>query len=252
MFRRLFPNVFEINPSFCVHLSFKKFRINTLAMGQNIIFSEIELDVIKNRIIECEKEISGEIRVAIERSSDAYRGASMWGAISIMWVVTLIYFAVEELFFKNSFHKIFHVNYLILIQLCSFIGGYFITSFSNGLKRFFTPASMRKKAVFEKAETVFLEKEIFATRQRSGVLIFLSLLEREVVIMPDIGLKAKVKQQEWNNIAKSISAGIQHKHSADGVLKAIEQCRDILLKNGFTAGPEDANELSNEIILPKK
>lgn len=223
-----------------------------MQIGHQILFSQTELEAIKNTINECEKDISGEIRVAYEDSSNNYGAAGLIAGLIFMWTASLLFILVEELLFSNSFMALFQDHYLLLIQGIAFLLGILITSFSDKLKRTFTPKKYLRKSVLEKAETIFLEKEIFATRQRSGILIFMSILEHQIVILPDIGLKAKVSAKEWDKITKNIANSFKKHQAADGIQQAIRECRDILLKNGFEAGPDDINELSNEVIVPKK
>lgn len=217
-----------------------------------VLFSNTELDAIKQCIHDSEKEISGEIRVAFEQSSNSYTGAAMWGGLILMWGITFMYLLIEELFFHNSFIGIFQIHYFILIQAISFILGFFLVKISHRLQRFFTPYSQLRKSSLEKAETIFLEKEIFATRQRSGILIFMSILEHQIIILPDVGLRAKVNDKEWEKIAKNIASSFKKHQAADGIQQAIIACKEILLKHGFEAGPGDQNELSNDVILPRK
>ncbi|MBL0912238.1 MAG: TPM domain-containing protein [Bacteroidia bacterium] len=220
-----------------------------MLFNKKFIFSDVELQAIQQRIVDCEHEISGEIRIAYATASNTYTSAALWGGVWFMWTGTLVYLLVEELFYKNSFIAFFQVNYLVLLQSILFIGGALLTSRSFALKRLFSRKKSRTESVKEKAETIFLEKEIFATRQRTGILIYISLLEHQVYILPDTGIKARVKDKEWKAVTGMIVAGIKRKKPADGTLEAITACRDLLLKNGFRATPDDTNELPNDIIL---
>lgn len=221
-------------------------------MGKKLLFSETELKSIENTIIECEKDVSGEIRVAFEYSSNSYTGAMLTAGMVFMLISTLLFLFIEDVLFPNTFISYFQDHYLVLTQFISFSLGALITLFSARLKRLFTSKSYMRKSAYEKAETIFLEKEIFATRQRSGILIFMSILEHQIIILPDVGLKAKVKPKEWEKIANTIAKSFQKHQAADGIQQAVRDCRALLLKYGFEASPDDLNELSNDIILPKK
>jgi len=223
-----------------------------MQIGKNFHFSETELKSIENTIVECEKDISGEIRVAFEYKSNSYTGAALTAGMVFLLISTLIFLFIEDILFPNTFISYFQDHYLVLTQFVSFSIGSIITLFSPNLQRAFTSKSYMRKSAYEKAETIFLEKEIFATRQRSGILIFMSLLEHQIVILPDVGIKAKVKPKEWDKIAQTIAKSFQKHQAADGIQQAVKGCRELLLKYGFEAGPDDLNELSNDIILPKK
>ena len=41
----------------------------------------------------------------------------------------------------------------------------------------------------QRAENAFLEEEVFNTTQRTGIMIFISFFEHEVIVMADRGIK---------------------------------------------------------------
>src|SRR5687767_2778107 len=59
------------------------------------------------------------------------------------------------------------------------------------------------------AEAAFVRGEVFATRERTGILVFLALLERRVVVLGDAGINARVQPEEWQAIADEIVEGVR-------------------------------------------
>ena len=74
-----------------------------------------------------------------------------------------------------------------------------------------------------------------------------SELERKVVILSDSGINQLVKQEEWEEIVEVVLKKIRKKQFVEGIVQAIEMCRDLLLKNGFQAENDDLNELPDDI-----
>ena len=101
--------------------------------------------------------------------------------------------------------------------------------------------------VFQKTQQSFLEEEVFNTSDRIGILIFISELERKVVILADKGINEKVTPEAWSDVVALIIKGIKEKQKGDGIANAINECETILLKNGFTNRIKEANELSDEL-----
>jgi putative membrane protein len=56
------------------------------------------------------------------------------------------------------------------------------------LKRRLTPRAGRRAHVSRAARAAFVERGVHATTGRSGLLVYISWLEREVALIPDLGL----------------------------------------------------------------
>ena len=61
------------------------------------------------------------------------------------------------------------------------------------LRRFLVSPDEMDHQVRRRALQAFVEHEVFATRERTGVLLILSLFERRVVVLGDAGINAKVQ-----------------------------------------------------------
>jgi putative membrane protein len=93
---------------------------------------------------------------------------------------------------------------------------------------------------------------VYSTRDRTGILIFLSLLERRVIVLCDEGIKAKVKQEAWDSIVATIVDGIKAGRPSEGLLKAIAACGSLLESENVTKRPDDTSELSDSIHIHEK
>lgn len=81
--------------------------------------------------------------------------------------------------------------------------GYGLGRLSWVLRRL-VPASRRRRAVLRAARDAFVEEAVHATPQRSGVLVYVSALEGEVVVLPDVGVEAAVPRGRWVAAARAI------------------------------------------------
>ncbi len=90
-----------------------------------------------------------------------------------------------------------------------------------------------------------------ATREHSGVLIFVSLLEREVRIIADKGICQKVPQEKWNAIASDLAKGFSPSSElseSSALLATVKKCGD-LLKEHFPPLAENPNELKDTVTI---
>lgn len=86
------------------------------------------------------------------------------------------------------------------------------------------------------------------TRENSGILIFISLLERQVRIIADSGISAKISDDLWKLIADELAEGIGKRDAASAIIGAIEKCGELLAQH-FPAEADNPDELSNNIIF---
>ena len=104
-----------------------------------------------------------------------------------------------------------------------------------------------KNNVLTKARDAFLQEEVFNTKQRTGILIYISKFERLIEIIGDSGINAKIESNDWENIVDLVQKGIKNGNTANGLIQAINSCKILLLENGFKVRKDGANELSDKI-----
>jgi putative membrane protein len=102
-----------------------------------------------------------------------------------------------------------------------------------------------ERRVTSRAEAAFLEEEVFATRDRSGILIFLALFEHRAVILGDRGIYRVVAPEEWRGLVEALVAGIRAGRAADALVAAVEACGRLLEERGVALRPGDTDELAD-------
>ena len=106
----------------------------------------------------------------------------------------------------------------------------------------------RKKNIRELAIREFHRLGMTNTRDRSGILFFLLLNDREFYILPDKGISEKIPQSFWDELAKEAENSFREKNFFEGILKVIRKCGDVLAEH-FPRKPDDVNELSNKVEI---
>ena len=108
--------------------------------------------------------------------------------------------------------------------------------------------SERKKTIRQLAEKEFYKLNMQATRDNTGILLFMMLKERQFYILADKGIHEKVGDETWNKIRDQIQDKFKEGHFSDGILWGIEHVGDVLTKH-FPIKPDDVNEISNEVAF---
>lgn len=120
------------------------------------------------------------------------------------------------------------------------------------VRRALTPRGMKRDRVRQRAEEQFLSKNLHATRERTGVLIYVSLAERMAELIADETIHEQVAEGTWDKPMAALVEGLRRGDVATGFGHAIDLCADILAER-FPARPVDnPNELPDAlVVLPR-
>jgi len=139
---------------------------------------------------------------------------------------------------------------LLLIQLAPAAVGTAIgmlTSVLPDLQRLLTPRHIREGYVRTKARAAFHDQGIADTRGRTGILVYVSRLEREAEVLADRGVRDAVDAQAWERAASLIRASAGRRMpDAAALAIAIASLGD-LLQPVLPRSADDINELADDI-----
>jgi putative membrane protein len=124
-----------------------------------------------------------------------------------------------------------------------------LASVSPKIRMSLVAGKIIEQAAITKARDIFLQEEVFKTIDRSGILIYISELEHEVVVLGDSGINAKILDSAWQDVVNTIVRSIKQNEPTLGIIKAIDMCKTLLLENGFIVRADDTNELSDDIRI---
>lgn len=204
------------------------------------IFTEAELDAIAAATSRAEGSTSGEIVTYVVERSDDYP-APRWQAASFGAVLAASLAAVaHELIGAWGVAWI----WIVLPALLGGLVGYGLGRLP-ALIRWLTDDELLERRTLLRAESAFLEEEVFHTEERTGILLFISLLEHRVIVLGDAGINAKVDPGEWVGLVDHIVAGIRAGRAAEAVREAVERCGDLLERRGVERRIDDVNELDD-------
>jgi putative membrane protein len=199
---------------------------------------------IKLAVEETETVVSGEIVPFVVDRSDEYEEAEWRAGAAASALVLCTLTLLHELF--QGWVPSVAVG-MVLPSVVAFIAGMATARFVPAVRRWFAGRRTMRRRVETRAAAAFLREEVFNTRERTGILLFISLLEHEVLVLADSGINARVKGGAWNGIVGTITDGIRRGRPADGIVEAIRQCRALLLDAGFRARADDRDELSDDL-----
>ena len=214
--------------------------------GLTSLFTEAHQKAISEAARSAEGSTSGEIVPYVVGVCDDYREAG-WKAAVIGALVggggglTLHYLGGV---WGGSLWLWFVLPLVLLAAV-----GVLANMFNAGFRRLLIGEGVLDLRARQRAEAAFLEEEVFATRDRTGVLILVALFEHRVVVMGDAGINAVVPDGAWDHVVENLIAGIRAGNPADALVTAITECGRLLKEHRLEIKPDDADELPNELRI---
>jgi putative membrane protein len=199
-------------------------------------FTQQDHDNISAAIHEAEKHTCGQIVCVLAHSS------SMDRYIPIAWASVLSLFVPWPLIYFTQWS----VQRIFLSQLTVFIVVGVIFSFTR-LRLALVPRTVRRTRAHRAALEQFVVRGIDRTKNRCGVLIFVSLAEHYARIIADEGVAAKVGAAEWQAAVDALTAHMRDGRIAAGFVAAIERCGAVLAAHAPPDG--SPNELPDRLYV---
>jgi uncharacterized membrane protein len=106
----------------------------------------------------------------------------------------------------------------------------------------------RNQPARERAIDVFSHLRIWDTAHNNGVLIYLLLADRDVEIVADRGIDAKVDAKRWEQICRAMEAEFGSGQFERGVIGGIEAVSQELARHFPPSGPH-RNELPDAPVV---
>src|SRR3954454_12348909 len=101
----------------------------------------------------------------------------------------------------------------------------------------------------ERAVDVFSHLRVWDTEQNNGVLIYLLLADRNVEIIADRGINARVTNDEWESICRKMESSFAHGQFESGVIAGIEAIGGHLREHFPARNEGSENELPNRPVI---
>lgn len=109
-------------------------------------------------------------------------------------------------------------------------------------------ALLRDQPPRVRAIELFSRLRVWDTAENSGILIYLQLVDRQVEILADRGIAAKVPQAAWDVLCRDLEAAMRAGRCQAGALAAIETATRLLTEH-FPAARDNPNELPDAPLM---
>ena len=220
-------------------------------MNATTLVSETDRQAIEKRIGEIEQTTTAELVVAVATESGRYDRAE-----SIIGIIT----ALVALGIAHLFPSLFRTagdwaesNLNILFQslavVVGFVIGNYLAVFFLPLRRLFVGKEEQARETDKAASYIFCNHKLNETEARNGVLIYLSVFERRIVILADQSCKNGLGMEKIQEICSSTIEKLKAGNYRDAILLALDQLSTQLTASLPATRQLAENELSDRVLV---
>ncbi len=216
----------------------------------NTMIDRLDLDRIRDAVGRAEERTAGEIVPVVVPRSDDYEDA-VWRGAGAAILLTLLAVLLTLRFYEGwGLGWLFAPWGVALSVLVAGTVGALLAQYVYPLQRLLAGRERLDETVHRRALQAFVEEEVFDTRNRTGILLFVSLREHRIEVLGDTGINQQVEPDDWAEVVARIRRGIQNDNLTEGLVEAVEMCGRLLERKGVDVRPDDENELTDTVRTP--
>lgn len=208
------------------------------------VLSENDKDLLEKKIARAEEQLRSQIVLATVIRSDSYVEIP-WKAFALGVSVSGLLALTGNLLFPGWVQGM-AVLIAVVIMLATGAAMALLTILLPAFARFFLNDNRAETETRQYAESLFLSKQLFLTKHRTGILLLISLFEKKVVIIPDKGICDHVTNVEIQRIITLMKAPLQRNEFRQSMEIAVDELTRMI--EPLTADDTTGDELPNKII----
>ncbi len=167
----------------------------------------------------------------------------------ISWIISLmlliLFIGLIDFFLQDSWAS--RTMYYVMAPIISTLLGHLLDK-SDWVDRFFISKKERERQVMEKAQRIFFIKRNEVSKSGQAILLFVSVMERRIVIFPDPAMKIKGLAELQNKMLTIIQADFKNGDYEHGFLNAIQYLKTELAAEFPQTSKPGENQFSNKLI----
>lgn len=215
------------------------------------LFTATQKSAVEDAIFDAEQKTGAEIVVVVAARSGGYRRIADVFALS---VAVAVLFVVMWVFGDTSGEWVvptrthLHPGLIVGVLVATFAVTAAIADMSPSLVRRVAGHATLKRHVRRSGPSYFQQLRVRGTQDQVGVLIYISLFERMVMIVPDDAAAEMVDSGELESVRETIRRGIRERRIPEALERAIGEAGEILSRK-LPAPKKNMDELPNELHL---
>jgi len=178
-----------------------------------------------------------EMVVIIKAQSGKYRDIPVWSGIIFSFLLyTFFMFSPME----------FGVYLIYGETILSFFLIYGLVSISSVLRSKFIKKKRKTRNVEINARAIFQKGSVRFTEERIGTLIYVSLFEKQVFVLPDRGAENAIPVDEWKELKQDFQSIFDSKDVSGELINKLKKWQPVFAKY-IPPVENDINELPDDM-----
>jgi putative membrane protein len=219
-------------------------------------FSEADHGLVTAAVARAESASDGEIVTIVAARSDAYHDVGLHYAVLAMLLVPTLAAVLPQAWLDWALGLVFGWNAglsfrLVMLALVVAMAIVFlIVRFAFAwmpLRMACTPASTKTRRVRRRAVELFRAGTERRTKGRTGILLYLSLLEHRAEIVADEAIHGRVEPDVWGEAMAALVEGVKAGRAGEGMALAVEKIGEVLARH-LPPTLDNPNELPDRLI----
>jgi putative membrane protein len=218
--------------------------------------SEADHDRVTAAVAAAERASDGEIVTIVASRSDAYHDVGLHYAVLAMLLVPTLGALVPQAWIDWGTAQFLGWNaslsfrMLMLLILAKMVVLFLIVRFALAwmpVRMALTPRATKTRRVRRRAVELFRAGTEKRTKGRTGILLYLSLLERRAEIVADEAIHSKVEPDVWGEAMAVLIEQVKAGRTGEGMALAVEKIGVVLAKC-LPPTLDNPNELPDRLI----
>ncbi len=219
-------------------------------------FSEADHALVTEAVAIAERSSDGEIVTIVAPRSDAYHDVGLHYAVLAMLLVPTAGAVIPQAWIDWLLALIFGWNaslsfrLLMLLLVVGMAIVFLVVRFGFAwmpLRMALTPASTKTRRVRRRAVELFRAGTEKRTKGRTGILLYLSLLEHRAEIVADEAIHGRVEPDEWGEAMAALVDGVKAGRPGEGMALAVAKIGEVLARC-LPPTLDNPNELPDRLI----
>jgi putative membrane protein len=206
------------------------------------VLSQADVEAVHEALRAAEKQTVGEIVPVVVERSDSHPDSRWLAALTTMIAGSAV--LAPHLPWSEP-------ALVLLVQLALGAFGFGLALALPGFARLFIGEKRASEMAHEQATQEFHRLDLHRTEAATGVLIFVSLLERRAIVLADSGIDGKVGADDWKGVDEAVLRGVASGSLRDGLVGGIERAGALLAQH-FPWRAGDRNELPNRLVVRRQ
>ena len=202
-----------------------------------------DLKQIEAAVAQAELTTSGEVVPMVVRKSSTVGHVPLL----LLALFSLLFFAIDLDHYQMVWIPLPHWL-LIILDVCILFLLVRVLAPLPFIERLLTPKGDQQEQVEQRALTEFYNIRVHHTKKSTGILIFVSLMERRAVVLGDEAIAQKLAPETWDKLLQELVGSIQSRELANGFSKAVIDCGKLLSEH-FPKPQDDTNQLQNHLVI---